>query len=311
MLLVLSLTPYALTKVFHTQMGYSDYADALVQYGEMSPMGLRWRFMAFSPTVQLLAGLAELLAVILLLFRRTAWLGALIAALDMGVVFLLNLTFDVPVKQLSGAMTLVALILLIPNLGRLVSFLLGRPTRAAVNGRIWKNRRFIAITRWTSPLLALVIIAGGGLAVGSSVGWGQSGEPTALSGVYSATAEGTATDIEGADHTTDDITQIAFSQHSVNGYSRASLRYSNGDYQDGTYSIDGDSVSLRLFPIRQGAQGLIRDYEAEIGFEYTRIGDDGFRLNTDGAEMMIRSDAERRFFFDRGFHWESDVPINR
>ncbi|RAG62074.1 DoxX family protein, partial [Burkholderia multivorans] len=103
---------YGWSKVFHMQMGYADFADALVQYGEMSPMGLLWRFMAFSPTVQLLAGLAEVAAAVLLLFRRTAWLGALLAAIDMSVVFLLNLTFDVPVKQLSGLMALVGLILL-------------------------------------------------------------------------------------------------------------------------------------------------------------------------------------------------------
>lgn len=40
---------YGWSKVFHMQMGYADFADALVQYGEMSPMGLLWRFMAFSP----------------------------------------------------------------------------------------------------------------------------------------------------------------------------------------------------------------------------------------------------------------------
>lgn len=57
-------------------------------------MGLLWRFMAFSPTVQFLAGLAEVVAAVLLLFGRTAWLGALLAAIDMSVVFLLNLTFD-------------------------------------------------------------------------------------------------------------------------------------------------------------------------------------------------------------------------
>lgn len=36
-------------------------------------MGLLWRFMGFSPVVQILAGAAEVTAAILLLFRRTVW----------------------------------------------------------------------------------------------------------------------------------------------------------------------------------------------------------------------------------------------
>ncbi|WP_232252557.1 DoxX family membrane protein [Brevibacterium casei] len=163
---------YGWSKVFHMQMGYADFADALVQYGEMSPMGLLWRFMAFSPTVQLLAGLAEVAAAVLLLFRRTAWLGALLAAIDMSVVFLLNLTFDVPVKQLSGLMALVGLILLLPNIVRLGRFVVGLPTGPPVQGTITENRRFRAVVRWASPLLALVLVVGSGLALGLRANWG-------------------------------------------------------------------------------------------------------------------------------------------
>ncbi|WP_226829596.1 hypothetical protein [Brevibacterium aurantiacum] len=127
---------YGWSKVFLIQMGQADYADALVQYGEMSPMGLLWRFMAFSPGVQALAGLAEVAAAAFLLFRRTAWLGALLAAVDMTVVFVLNLTFDVPVKQLSGIMALAGIILLIPNVPRLCRFLVGKTTGPTVARQI-------------------------------------------------------------------------------------------------------------------------------------------------------------------------------
>lgn len=124
-------------------MGRADYADALVQYGEMRPMGLLWRSMAFSPSVQALAGLAEVAAAAFLLFRRTAWLGALLAAIDLSVVFLLNLTFDVPVKQLSGIMAVAGIILLIPNLPRLCRFLVGKPTGAIAARRISTHRIFV------------------------------------------------------------------------------------------------------------------------------------------------------------------------
>ncbi|WP_166969861.1 DoxX family protein [Brevibacterium atlanticum] len=310
MMLAISLLPYAWTKIFHTQMGYADYADALVQYGEMSPMGLLWRFMAFSPTVQGLAGAAELIAVILLLFRRTAWLGALIAAMDMSIVFLLNLTFDVPVKQLSGAMALAGLILLVPNLPRVVRFVLGRATGPAVSGVVSHNRIFAGITRWASPILAVIIIVGSGLVSGIGLNWGRAGTPEQISGVYSVESGGQETPIKGTDHTTDDITQIAFGQIGE-GMKRMSIRYDNGDYQDGTYTVNGDAIAIKLFPIRKGAQGLMRDYSGTMDFTADRTGEGSFSLHTGEAELTITSDAERRFLFDRGFRWGPDTPVNR
>lgn len=311
MILVLSLLPYAWMKVFHTQMGYADYADALVQYGEMSPMGLLWRFMAFSPTVQLLAGLAELIAVILLVFRRTAWLGALIACLDMSIVFLLNLTFDVPVKQLSGAMVVMGFILLLPNLARLLRFLLGLPSGPAVNGRISRNRIFIAITRWTAPILGVLIVVGSGVAIGAYVGWGKLEDPSPVAGVYAATEEGPLAPIEGTDHVLGDIDQIAFGQNVNDGRARVGIRYDNGDFQDGTYTVDGDSIALSLFPIREGAQGLNRDHSGTVDFTYSETGEGDFELTTGESTVTIHNDAERRFLFDRGFRWEPGTPINR
>lgn len=323
--LALSLLPYAWTKVFHVQMGYADYADALVQYGEMSPMGLLWRFMAFSPTVQALAGAAELVAVILLLFRRTSWLGALIAAMDMSIVFLLNLTFDVPVKQLSGVMALAGLILLIPNVPRIAAFLLGRAAGPAVSGMISHNRIFTRITRWASPILAVVIILGSGLASGVSFNWGRLGDSTEIAGVYAVVNDDAGTDplsdapsargesakIEGTDHTVDDITQIAFGQIGSAETKRIGIRYSNGDFQDGVYSVDGTKIRAKLFPVREGAQGLARDYTGSLELNAEKSGDGEYTLQSGDRQIEIRNDAERRFLFDRGFRWGPDTPINR
>lgn len=115
-------------------------------------------------------------------------------------------------KQLSGAMALVGLVLLIPNVPRVVRFALGRSTGPAVSGHIWRNRIFVRITRWVSPILAVIILVGSGLAAGTSFDWGRPRSPEELSGVYAVTASGKPAPIEGTDHTTEDITQIAFGQ---------------------------------------------------------------------------------------------------
>jgi hypothetical protein len=61
--------------------------------------------MAYSPVIQFLAGFAELVVVLLLVFRRTAWIGGLLGTVALGTVFLLNMTYDVPVKQIALALT--------------------------------------------------------------------------------------------------------------------------------------------------------------------------------------------------------------
>ncbi|GAA1538733.1 DoxX family protein [Brevibacterium picturae] len=297
---------YGWSKVFLMQMGQADYADALIQYGEMSPMGLLWRFMAFSPALQILAGAAEVAAAAFLLFRRTAWLGALLAALDMAVVFLLNLTFDVPVKHLSGIMALAGIILLLPNLPRLCRFLVGKPTGAPVAGWISRNRIFLAITRWTSPLLAIAMLVGSGAVLVNMTDWGRFDEPSEIAGVYRVSGEGRS------DFSDSQLTQAAFGQLTKDGTAAVSLRYSDGSLQEGTYSMDSDNeVTLKLYAKQEGSQGLDRDYvhEATLALSTDESGE--VRLTGQSLDTTLKPDPERRYLFDRDFSWEPRVPINR
>ena len=55
---------------------YDRHSGALISQGEMSPMGLLWRMVAFSPLFQLLAGIAECGAGLALLWRRSVPFGA-------------------------------------------------------------------------------------------------------------------------------------------------------------------------------------------------------------------------------------------
>lgn len=66
------LTAYALPKFSFGQFGLLHTGQLLSTYGESSPMGLLWRFMAASPGYQYVAGVAELLPALLLQHRRPA-----------------------------------------------------------------------------------------------------------------------------------------------------------------------------------------------------------------------------------------------
>ncbi|MDL2345577.1 hypothetical protein QOL99_15680 [Deinococcus sp. MIMF12] len=162
--LILWLTVYALAKFNFGQFGLLHPGQLLTTYGESSPMGLLWRFMAASPGYQYVAGVAELLPALLLLHRRTVTLGALVAAVTMTNVLALNLLYDVPVKLFSAHLLLAALVLLALDGQRLWAF---------ATGRAFAARTAVPSSRWEAPTAWVVTV----LLLGGAVASGLSGLP--------------------------------------------------------------------------------------------------------------------------------------
>ncbi|WP_245662693.1 DoxX family protein [Nocardia vermiculata] len=115
---------YGFAKVIPTQMPEPTLVTLLQPYGELTPMSVLWNQVGSSPTYEILLGAAELLAGVLLFIPRTATAGALLSLVAMAQVFVLNMTFDVPVKLLSGHLLLMSMVLLVPQARRLLGVLL-------------------------------------------------------------------------------------------------------------------------------------------------------------------------------------------
>src|SRR5258706_790692 len=94
----LILIEYGGLKVVPSQFPRPPLSRLLQPFGDASPMGLLWTFMGASVAYTVFAGLAELAGGVLLLFRRTASLGALVAIPVLTNVVVLNFCYDVPVK---------------------------------------------------------------------------------------------------------------------------------------------------------------------------------------------------------------------
>ncbi len=109
---------YGWTKLIPAQFPVPGPDRLIVPYGESSPMGLLWAFMGASTAYQMMAGFAELLAGLLLFWRRSALTGALLAALVLGNVVALNYCYDVPVKLFSSHLLVLAIFILAPDLRR-------------------------------------------------------------------------------------------------------------------------------------------------------------------------------------------------
>lgn len=154
---------YSMAKVIPTQFPGVHPVDLVRPFGQFDRMAMLWSFMSLSVPYQMFAGLVETLGALLLFFRRTTTLGALVIIAALGQVIALDLAFDVPAKMNASMMFLFAVILVIPDLRRLMNFLvLGRSARlGTVQGP--RVPGWLARIRW--PLKA-ALVAGAVFAFG-------------------------------------------------------------------------------------------------------------------------------------------------
>lgn len=123
-----TLLGYGAAKVIPTQFPAPELWRLLETYGESSPMGLLWTFMGASKAYTIFTGAAEFVAGVILLFSRFTTLGALISVAVFVNVFMLNMSYDVPVKAASFLFLAMSLFLLIPDVPALTQLLVLRKT---------------------------------------------------------------------------------------------------------------------------------------------------------------------------------------
>lgn len=122
--LAAAMISYGAMKVIQSQFAPPTLDRLVTPFGSSSPMGILWAFMGVSKAYNVFTGAIELASGILLTFRRTTLLGALIAAGAMANVVALNYSYDVSVKIYSTQLLLEAVVLVAPDVRRLLDVLL-------------------------------------------------------------------------------------------------------------------------------------------------------------------------------------------
>jgi len=151
---------YGAVKVIKSQFPDPSPDRLLQPYGDASPMGLLWTFMGVSAAYNVFSGLAEMIGGLLLAFRRTALLGALVSFGVLLNIALLNFCYDVPVKLFSCHLLAMAIFLTLPDLRRLTDLLvLNRRVEPAAPRpfltRPWLRRGIAVLS--TLAVLALTV----------------------------------------------------------------------------------------------------------------------------------------------------------
>jgi uncharacterized membrane protein YphA (DoxX/SURF4 family) len=297
---------YGLSKVIPFQMPFPSLTRLLTPYGTFSPMGVLWSSIGASPSYEMFAGSAELFGGVLLLFPRTTTFGALVCMADMTQVFMLNMTYDVPVKLLSFHLFLLAFFLLVPDLNRLVDFFfLNRPAAPSTQLPIFSTPRANRIAFYAQLLFGLWLIVMNVLSI--RVGWYEysGGRPRSpLYGIWEV------------------------QQQLIDGQVRSPLLTDSGrwrrvifDWKDSSaFQRIDDSFSRYHADIDVNAKTLTlssaTDKNWKVLFSFERPAPD--RLILDGAMDSHKTrlqlklvDGNSFLLVSRGFHWISEVPFNR
>ena len=116
----ITMLGYGFGKIFPLQFRPPELGAIMQPLGRVEPMALLWTFMGYSRPYSIFAGSLEVLGGVLLLFKRTTTLGALIVAAVMANVVMLNLSYDVQIKIFSSHLLFFTLILLAPDFRRLI-----------------------------------------------------------------------------------------------------------------------------------------------------------------------------------------------
>jgi uncharacterized membrane protein YphA (DoxX/SURF4 family) len=150
---------YGMAKVIPLQMPYPSLTRLLQPFGTFSPMGVLWTSIGASQAYEIFAGCAEVVGGLLLILPCTATFGALICLADMIQVFMLNMTYDVPVKLFAFHLILLSCFLLAPDLPRLASVIfLNRATAPSPQAHLFRAVRANRIVLVAQVALGLWLV---------------------------------------------------------------------------------------------------------------------------------------------------------
>lgn len=132
--LAFQLLKYGFNKIFKYQFYLPEPNILFTNMGDVSRDLLYWSVMGASHSYSVFTGILEVIPAILLFFRRTRLLGALIAVGVLANVVMINISFDISVKLFSSFLGLLAVLIVVPEMPRLYYFFFAQkhPNKQAV-----------------------------------------------------------------------------------------------------------------------------------------------------------------------------------
>lgn len=297
---------YGFSKVVKWQ--FYDLSPGVLhqRLGDVPPMRLMWAFMGYSLPYTVFAGLAEVTGGVLLLWRRTATLGALLVAIVMTNVVLMNLCYDVPVKLFSTLLLVFAIAIALPDARRLLGAVLGRaaaelPPRARMTPGLERGRLVAKIALILLMMLAVYLK------------YGQ--RPAHDDHVHELYGNWIVDRfvLDGVEHPPLTTDPVRWESWSANARTMQ-IWLMNGTYEGRSELPDRGWYDLKVDPSAHTITVTVdRNLKTQETWTYSRPAPD--RLIIDGVHrgkslhLALHLEPEG-VLMTRGFHWLNDVPFN-
>lgn len=287
---------YGTIKLFGQQMGFPSLSQLATPLGDLLPMRFSWLFIGYSTPYQFFSGAVEVLAAVLLLWRRTATLGAFVATTVFMNVMVLNLCYDIPVKLFSIHLFVFSNLLMFGDTRRLLDFFVfNRPTQPK-RWLTFANRR----ARITVIVLKAIFIGLFGLApLYQAYQYAQSSaeqpKPPIKSGFYEVT------DFQGNLPDSLRWQNVVFEEYAMGSIQTADTRFRQR-YGRGYFAYSLDSTKQTL--------SFTTDTTTLFRFHITRPDTNRLllrgSLRGDSLTIALRRTNRRFQLAERQFHWLSE-----
>lgn len=293
---------YGAMKIVKLQFPYPDARRLLQPYGNSSPMGLAWTFMGFSKGYNYFTGSAECICGILLLFRKTTTLGAVIALTVTANIMAINYCFDVPVKLLSTILVVMVLFLLGKDARRIINFFFLNRVAAPSNIKPmrfkarWKNITLVTIKYL---LIAFIVLTTTFSCIRGAAMYGEYARKPSLNGLYI---------VETFVRNRDTLATNTVSWRKLVIDTEYSNIYMMNDSTK-NYDFKIDSIAKKVTFYRY-------DDKADVVLNYN-LSKQGLltlegKMLDDSVKIKLKKyDYKNFLLMGRGFHWINEYPLNR
>jgi hypothetical protein len=300
----LILLGYGFVKVIKTQFPFPSISRLMKSYGESSPMGLLWTFMGYSTAYNIFTGLGEVLGGFFLFFKRTKVLGALIAIAVMSNVVVLNFAYDVPVKLFSTHLLAVAILLIVPDIHRLINFfVLNKQVQPTPLQPVYSNERTKTIY-WITKGAFIVFLLTMNVVQGLDMQkqWGDAVPTPPLYGVY---------DVETFVINGDTIPSVQnetrrWKKIIIDKKERGTIQYMDG--ASVPWKLSADTISHTL---KGSSYDSTNVYRFVYAYENNKIMLKG-TFHSDSVKVsLLPMPPEKLLLVNRGFRWVNEFPNNQ
>jgi uncharacterized membrane protein YphA (DoxX/SURF4 family) len=300
-----NMLSYGFAKVIQSQFPYPNLLRLAQPYGESSPMGLAWTFMGYSYGYNLFTGGCEVVAGLLLLFRRTQTFGALFAMTVCTTIFVMNLCYDIPVKLFSFHLLVFSGIVAAADGQRIVTFFFrGKQAQLHQSPWLfanWRWARYLRFFKWF--LLVYMVYTNVADTRKGYYEYGMGAPKPPLYGIYNAQLKIVNNDTIALRYND----TLHWKQLIIVYDDFVRVRLLNDSARRYAFKADTVAKQVVYYPVGDTSYKYRMAYQQQQDLLWLRG-----NVKGDSVQMLFRRYDESKYLLNnRGFNWVNEFPFNR